>query len=140
RDRPEDGEVVEGGPVGGAVLEEGSLLLVEERPHGPLAEHGFLHLARTQLRLEPTGADEAAGHGVDLHPEALEAAQVAGHLARHHGPQLHHAVVAARGPASTDDDTVLVESQVRRVEEEDLTYLGLEGVHLEGLDRGPWVT
>jgi hypothetical protein len=73
-------------------------------------------------------------------PKPLRAAQVLGDLARHDGPQLHHAVVAAPGPAGTDDDTLLVESQVRRVEEEDLTYLGLEGVHLEGLDRGPLVT
>ena len=63
----------------------------------------------------------------------FDGAHIRGKLARHDRPQLHDRVVAAPLHATgPDDDSVLVQRQVGRVEEEDLADLCLEGIHAEG--------
>ena len=59
-----------------------------------------------------------------------------GEFGRHHGPQLHDRVVALLlHPAGAGHDALLVQRQVRGVEEEHLPDLRVERVHAERLDR-----
>ena len=68
-------------------------------------------------------------------PKLCERRTLRGSSLGHDRSQLHDRVVAlALHPAGARNDAVLVEQQVRSVEEEDLADLGLQRVHAEGAD------
>ena len=136
-DRPEDGEIVESDPLRSAVCEERALLLQKQLPDGTRAGEGLADVALTQDGLHRPGADEPAGECVDLDAEALGASELGRQLAGHDRAQLDDGVAGlALDPARPRDDAVVVELEIRRVEEDDLPDLSLERIHAKSRHGG----
>ena len=86
-----------------------------------------------QRALHRPGAHEPSGHRIHLDAEARRLADLLRQLTRDHGAKLHHRVVALLPDAAgANDQTLLVQREIGRVEEVDLADLGVEWVDAQG--------
>ena len=108
----------------------------EELADWSLPERGRPHVVLGELALERRRADESTRHDVDFDTELGQGAKLCWHLRGHHRPQLDHGVVGlALASTGTHDDTTLVESEIRRVEEDHLPKLRGQWVQIQGANR-----
>ena len=135
-DGPEDREIVQLEPLRRVRLVEGALLLVERLAHRRLGQAHQLGRRPVGDALVGRRADEAAGHGVHLDAESVQAPQLVRDVVGPHRPQLDDRVRAfALDPAGADHHARLVQRQVGRVEERHQPDLALERIDVQLLDR-----
>src|SRR5262249_40116591 len=138
-DRPEWREGVKLETLWGMLVVEPTLIGQEQFPDRPLSLENLLHLGVVCFALQGTRTDERTGHHVDLKREAAGMTELVWNVRRHYRSQLDHRIATSTGAPSPHYHTATAQPQVGSVEEDHLSELSVQHLHVEGHYRRPVV-